>query len=85
MRHATLASAHSLWEEGYLNKDKTAKFYSKSGVLPAGLSNSWIELDFPASEPEAVEVSADIAKALNIKPFIMGKAFTTYLKLNLTH
>jgi PhzF family phenazine biosynthesis protein len=45
--HATLASAHVLWSENYLSKDKIASFYTKSGLLVAKKQEDWIELDFP--------------------------------------
>src|SRR5260370_40955654 len=31
--HATLASAHALWESGRLDSDKAARFSTKSGIL----------------------------------------------------
>ena len=33
--HATLASAHALWEEGHLKPEETAQFHTRSGVLTA--------------------------------------------------
>jgi len=46
--HATLASAHVLWSEGYLSDSQTAKFKSQSGWLSAQKkADGWIELDFP--------------------------------------
>jgi PhzF family phenazine biosynthesis protein len=47
--HATLASAHTLWEEGHLPDYETASFHTKSGVLTAKKNGSWIEMDFPAT------------------------------------
>jgi PhzF family phenazine biosynthesis protein len=44
--HATLASAHILWELGHMNSEQPIKFYTKSGVLTASTSGEWIELDF---------------------------------------
>jgi len=32
--HATLASAHALWEEGHLRPDEQARFDTRSGGLP---------------------------------------------------
>src|SRR5690349_2190604 len=43
--HATLASAHLLWEADHLQPDETARFYTRSGVLSAQRNNQWIELD----------------------------------------
>ena len=42
--HATLASAHVLWEDGYLSGDREARFQTQSGVLTARRAGDWIEL-----------------------------------------
>ncbi|HEX2120155.1 MAG TPA: PhzF family phenazine biosynthesis isomerase, partial [Thermoanaerobaculia bacterium] len=42
--HATLASAHTLWEETVLDPDETARFHTKSGLLTAERRNGLIEL-----------------------------------------
>jgi PhzF family phenazine biosynthesis protein len=47
--HATLASAHVLWEDGHLRADQPAIFHTRSGVLTARKKNSLIEMDFPAT------------------------------------
>jgi predicted PhzF superfamily epimerase YddE/YHI9 len=47
--HATLASAHALWEERVI--DGEARFHTRSGLLTANRAGEWIELDFPA-KPE---------------------------------
>jgi len=47
--HATLASAHALWTEGYLDKEIPARFDTKSGALSATCRDGWITLDFPAT------------------------------------
>jgi PhzF family phenazine biosynthesis protein len=49
--HATLASAHVLWEDGHLPPDQTAHFHTLSGRLSALRGDAWIELDFPATNP----------------------------------
>src|SRR5262245_31150589 len=46
--HATLATAHVLWEEGHLPPETPAQFFTRSGPLKAQRDGSWIELDFPA-------------------------------------
>src|SRR3954467_5812206 len=45
--HATVASAHVLWEDGHLPKDRQARFHSRSGLLMADRRGEWIELNFP--------------------------------------
>ncbi|HEX6203978.1 MAG TPA: PhzF family phenazine biosynthesis protein [Thermoanaerobaculia bacterium] len=68
--HATLAAAHRLWETGELAADAEARFHTRSGVLTARRRpDGWIEMDFPALPPRAVEsVPAGLAEALGV-PF----------------
>ena len=49
--HATLASAHVLWEEGRVN-GAPMSFHTRSGVLGARTDDGWIELDLPAAQPD---------------------------------
>ena len=51
--HATLASAHFLWEEELLDAAEAARFHTRSGLLTATRSAGWITLDFPATPPES--------------------------------
>jgi PhzF family phenazine biosynthesis protein len=46
--HATLASAHTLWETERLAPGAAARFHTRSGLLVAEQSNGSIEMDFPA-------------------------------------
>src|SRR5262249_12607917 len=46
--HATLATAHVLWEEQHLPSDEPALFEARSGLLTARPGPHGIELDFPA-------------------------------------
>jgi len=55
--HATLASAHVLWEEGVLAPFETARFETKSGPLSAEKKGGLIEMDFPAEPERTVECS----------------------------
>src|SRR5262245_42999819 len=45
--HATLATAHVLWEAGYLWENEEARFRTLSGLLTARRNEEWIELNFP--------------------------------------
>ncbi|MBM3324178.1 MAG: PhzF family phenazine biosynthesis protein, partial [Calditrichaeota bacterium] len=47
--HATLASAHFLFESGRLKPNAMARFHTRSGLLTARKVGDKIELDFPAS------------------------------------
>ena len=47
--HATLATAHVLWEDGLLPRGQAAKFETRSGLLTASQGPDGIELDFPSA------------------------------------
>src|SRR5438105_3336755 len=56
--HATLASAHFLWETGILALEAPARFHTRSGWLTATRDGSWIQLDFPTEAPRPAEAPA---------------------------
>src|SRR2546428_10829988 len=58
--HATLASAHALWEAGQLKTGETARFHTRSGLLTAVRRGDWIEMDFPAVVGEPAEAPAGL-------------------------
>ena len=62
--HATLATAHILWESGILDQSLPAKFHTKSGLLTAVLEDDGIIMDFPSERVEPAEVPADLLAAL---------------------
>jgi len=77
--HATLASAHILWETGRLGRDEVAVFHTLSGVLKASGRGKLIQLDFP-SEPETeVEAPAGLLESLGVTPLYIGKNRFDYL------
>lgn len=71
--HATLASAHILWEEGHLRSGEPARFLTGSGLLTAERRDDWIELDFPAVPASAVVAPFDVAALLGAVPRFLGK------------
>ncbi|HET8632040.1 MAG TPA: PhzF family phenazine biosynthesis protein [Thermomicrobiales bacterium] len=77
--HATLASAHVLWEEGHLAPGERARFHTRSGLLTAGREGDWIWLDFPAEPPAPTPAPADLARALGAAPVWVGKNRFDYL------
>jgi PhzF family phenazine biosynthesis protein len=64
--HATLASAHVLWQEGYARLEEAICFHTQSGVLKASRKGEEIELDFPLQPEEPIDPPADLAKALGV-------------------
>jgi PhzF family phenazine biosynthesis protein len=77
--HATVASAHVLWEQGLLPAGTQARFHTRSGLLTAVQNGGWIELDFPAKLEEHAEPPADLAKALGADPVYVGRNQFDYL------
>jgi predicted PhzF superfamily epimerase YddE/YHI9 len=77
--HATLASAHVLWEDGLLKPNVQARFHTKSGLLTADRRDPWIELDFPATPAAAAEAPPGLIEALGAKPLFIGRSKFDYL------
>ena len=77
--HATLASAHILYEIGQLKPDQEARFQTKSGLLTAKKLGNEIELNFPAMPPEPVNDGLGLAEALGVEPEYLGQSKFDYL------
>ena len=77
--HATLASAHILWETSRLKSGEPACFYTRSGFLGANQHGDFIELDFPATLEETCPPIAELNEILGVKPVYMGKNLFDYL------
>lgn len=65
--HATLASAHTLWETGRLPRTQKAEFHTLSGLLTAERKGDAITLCFPAYELVQSESLPGLAPALGIR------------------
>jgi PhzF family phenazine biosynthesis protein len=77
--HATLASAHILWEAEYLQPHETARFHTHSGVLTCTRQDGWIEMDFPALGEEPGDAPPEIAAALGVTLKYAAKSRFDYL------
>jgi PhzF family phenazine biosynthesis protein len=78
--HATLASAHMLWEDGHLPPGQQARFHTRSGLLLADRRGDWIELDFPANLVAPAEAPAELLPALGVtRAAFVGKNVFDYL------
>ncbi len=77
--HATLASAHALWELGRLAPDAAACFETLSGKLTAGRKEGWIEMDFPARDPQPEEPPAGLSEALGATPVAVQRWHNSFL------
>jgi predicted PhzF superfamily epimerase YddE/YHI9 len=71
--HATLASAHVLWQHRGEKAD-LLKFHTLSGVLTVERCGELLVLDFPARPAQAIAVPGDVEQALGAAPKFCGKA-----------
>jgi PhzF family phenazine biosynthesis protein len=77
--HATLASAHILWETGRLRATEPAKFHTKSGLLTCIRNGDWIEMDFPAIPAEPAPPPKNLLESLGIETATVARGGTDYL------
>jgi predicted PhzF superfamily epimerase YddE/YHI9 len=86
--HATLASAHYLWETAALPPGEQARFHTRSGLLTAdkllvgdsaGQDVTWIELDFPAEPVAPATTPQGLAGILGAEPVFVGRNRLDYL------
>ncbi|HEX2166187.1 MAG TPA: PhzF family phenazine biosynthesis protein, partial [Longimicrobiales bacterium] len=64
--HATLASAHALWELQLAARSEPLRFHTRSGVLTARHTPAGIVLDFPAEPATTVPWVMPLLEALGI-------------------
>jgi PhzF family phenazine biosynthesis protein len=78
--HATVASAHVLWEDGHLAPGKQARFHTRSGLLTADRRGDWIELDFPVKIATVAEPPPELLPALGVtSPVAVAKNAFDYM------
>jgi predicted PhzF superfamily epimerase YddE/YHI9 len=77
--HATLASAHVLWESGRLAPGEAARFYTRSGLLTARRAAGDIVLDLPARPAVAFAPPPGLAPALGARALWVGRNDDDYL------
>ena len=79
--HATIASAHVLFENGLYDFEETINFHTASGVIAATTNNGTIELNMPLIKSEDVDVPADAVEATGLKPIAAAYSETRQLIL----
>src|SRR5579883_1389738 len=77
--HATVASAHVLWEDGHLPAGQQARFHTRSGLLTADRRGEWIELNFPTEPAAPVDAPAMLLDALGAAPVAVSRNRMDYL------
>ena len=78
--HATLASAHALWEE-LGEQTSVLRFATRSGIPTAERVADGIRLDFPSDPPAEVDAGTarSVAEALGTSPVWVGRNTDKYL------
>ncbi len=77
--HATLASAHVLWEKDHLGSDETVIFHTKSGILTCEQKDEWIEMNFPITRESPAVPPEALVEGLGLMPRYVGKSEFDYL------
>ena len=77
--HATLASAHVLWQDRHLPAGAAARFHTQSGLLTARRQDGWIELDFPSQAASPHQALPGLLEALSARATVVAKNRTDYL------
>lgn len=77
--HATLGTAHVLWEDGHLKQDAEARFHTRSGLLTCVKRGDWIEMDFPAKLARPCEAPPQMEEALGANLEFVGRNQFDYL------
>ncbi len=77
--HATLASAHILWETGLITSEEDARFETLSGPLKASRNGPDITMDFPATPAQPVDMVPTLIEALGVRPLTFARSRFDYL------
>ena len=77
--HATLASAHVLWQQGLAKPGDEIRFSTKSGILKAIRHGDEMVLDFPLKPEIAAEAPRGLLEALGVSARYVGKNQFHYL------
>jgi predicted PhzF superfamily epimerase YddE/YHI9 len=70
--HATLASAHVLWETGRLRPGRQARFHTRSGLLAVDQGPAGMTMDFPACPAGPCREWDDLPAALGAPARFVG-------------
>ena len=77
--HATLATAHVLWERGMAPKGRAIAFQTRSGVITAYQKDGLVFIDMPAKPEQAVEPPGDLLDALGVPAVYVGRSHFDFL------
>jgi PhzF family phenazine biosynthesis protein len=66
--HATLSSAHIMFETGIIEKNEEISFSSKAGILKIRYFNGWIIMNFPAYDLVPAQIPQNLRNYIVITP-----------------
>jgi PhzF family phenazine biosynthesis protein len=65
--HATLSSAHILYETGYAGQEEEIIFSSRAGILSVKKAGEWITMNFPTYKLERIEAASEFENVTGSK------------------
>jgi PhzF family phenazine biosynthesis protein len=71
--HATLATAHVLWETARVGRGTAVRFHTLSGLLSAAPRDDLIEIDLPTDPIRPVDIPEDLVAALGATPRVVRR------------
>jgi predicted PhzF superfamily epimerase YddE/YHI9 len=77
--HATLASAHVLWTEGFVPSSDSINFHTRSGRLQAARRAARIEMDFPSKPASTTSPPGGLLEAMGVSARYVGRNEFDYL------
>jgi len=77
--HATLATAHILWQQGLVTPQQEIRFDTQSGWLTTARDGDWITLDFPSFTGYAVQLPQEIREILGVSPLHTEYVFNRFV------
>ena len=72
--HGTLATAHILWQKGKLDPARTARFFTRSGLLEVDKKESWIQMKFPRFSYKELPLPNALVQGLCFTPVASARA-----------
>jgi PhzF family phenazine biosynthesis protein len=70
--HATIASAHILYEFGFYDPDETINFHTRSGIISSTFKRGTIELNMPRFSFEPATAPSGLIDILGSKPLAVA-------------
>jgi PhzF family phenazine biosynthesis protein len=71
--HATLASAHALWETGRVPVASRIAFETQSGILTAERDGDLVAIELPSRPVVACPVPPRLSEAIGVEPRVIGE------------